>query len=342
MLEILILWALTKRIGSIVEQKGHKSGSYKVLTVVLWFGGEIIGAIVGVMMAGADESAQCLIYIVALGGAAVGAGISYLIADNLAPVRPTSPLPERQRKSAKSFGELCRDLQHDHELSVRCEAAEALGESGNAQAIEPLISALGDKDGSLRSRAVEALGKLGDERAIEPLVRALEDEDFSVRYNAAEALGKIGPEAVPALIQALGDGNKDVRRAAVLALGKIGSGAKGAVPTLIHQALGDGNMDVRRIAAWALGEIGSEAKEAVPTLIQALGDEDKDVRVAAVKALGKIGLEAKEAVPALIQALGDEDWSVRWRAAEALKAITGQDLGEDTARWQQWWERQRQ
>jgi len=92
MLEILVLWTLTKKIGNIVEQKGRKSGLYKVLTVVLWFGGEITGAILGVILTGADESAQCLIYIIALLGAAVGAVIAYLIANSVSPVGPTSPL----------------------------------------------------------------------------------------------------------------------------------------------------------------------------------------------------------------------------------------------------------
>ena len=91
MLEIIALMALTKRIGSIVEQKGHKSRWYKVLTVVLWFGGELTGGILGLIVAGADESAQCLIYLFALLGAAVGAVIAYSIANSLSPIGPPPP-----------------------------------------------------------------------------------------------------------------------------------------------------------------------------------------------------------------------------------------------------------
>jgi hypothetical protein len=89
MLEILLLTALTRQIGGIVEQKGYKSGSYKILTVVLWFGGEILGAIIGAIMTAGEESAQCLIYLVALVGAAAGAGIAYSIANNLAVIGPS-------------------------------------------------------------------------------------------------------------------------------------------------------------------------------------------------------------------------------------------------------------
>lgn len=89
MLEILALYALTTRIGVIVEQKGHKSGGYKLMTVAFWFGGEIFGAIIGSLMAGGGESAQCVIYLVALTGAAAGAGIAYSIANNLPVVGPS-------------------------------------------------------------------------------------------------------------------------------------------------------------------------------------------------------------------------------------------------------------
>lgn len=89
MLEILALYALTTRIGVIVEQKGYKSGTYKLMTVGFWFGGEIVGAIVGSLMAGGGESAQCVVYLVALIGAAAGAAIAYSIANNLPVVGPS-------------------------------------------------------------------------------------------------------------------------------------------------------------------------------------------------------------------------------------------------------------
>jgi hypothetical protein len=91
MIEILVIWVLAKRIGNIVEEKGRKSGWHKVLAVVLWFGGEIIGAIIGAIVVGADESAQCLVYLFALLGAAAGAGIAFLIANNLSPVVSPGP-----------------------------------------------------------------------------------------------------------------------------------------------------------------------------------------------------------------------------------------------------------
>ena len=80
MIEILVLIALTKKIGSIVEAKGRKSGWYKVMAVVFWFGGEVIGALIGASLSSGDTLAT---YAIAIVGAAIGAGAAYLIANGL-------------------------------------------------------------------------------------------------------------------------------------------------------------------------------------------------------------------------------------------------------------------
>ena len=46
--------------------------------------------------------------------------------------------------------------------AIQCNAAVALGELGDARAVEPLITSLKNTDSSVRCYAVEALGKLGD------------------------------------------------------------------------------------------------------------------------------------------------------------------------------------
>jgi hypothetical protein len=89
MLEILVLIALTSRIGKIVEAKGYKSGKYKWMTAGLWFGGEILGAMVGALMMGGNQSGSCALYIVALIGAGIGAAISNSIATGLPVIGPS-------------------------------------------------------------------------------------------------------------------------------------------------------------------------------------------------------------------------------------------------------------
>jgi HEAT repeat protein len=133
-----------------------------------------------------------------------------------------NPCSCRPRGTLVSLGDvraletLITPLEHQAP-AARQEAAQMLGELGEAQleeplmtaVVEPLIVALGDEDSGVRASAAQALGMLGDVRAVEPLVAALKDKDgWWVRPTAAKALGKIAAltgdeQAVEALIAAL-------------------------------------------------------------------------------------------------------------------------------------------
>lgn len=63
-------------------------------------------------------------------------------------------------------------------------------------------------------------------------------------------------------------------------------------------------------------------------------DENLDVRLAAVEALGKI--PSTESVSALAVALKDRDPALQYAGVQSLKAISGQDLGNDVKAWQQY------
>ncbi|MEA5545177.1 HEAT repeat domain-containing protein, partial [Limnoraphis robusta CCNP1324] len=73
-------------------------------------------------------------------------------------------------------------------------AASALGNIGNAEAVKPLIAALNDSESDVRSNAASALGNIGNAEAVKPLIAALNDSESDVRSNAASALGNIGDE----------------------------------------------------------------------------------------------------------------------------------------------------
>ena len=89
MLEIFLLIKFTNYIGSVVEQKGHRAGKYKGIAVALWFGGEILGAVIGALL---DLGVGT--YLLALLCAAAGA----LIANSIA-----SSLPALESAEAKVF-----------------------------------------------------------------------------------------------------------------------------------------------------------------------------------------------------------------------------------------------
>lgn len=55
MLEIIILYFLTKKIGQMALQKGLKTSAWKIFTVVAWFAGEIVGFIMGFSIFGTQN-----------------------------------------------------------------------------------------------------------------------------------------------------------------------------------------------------------------------------------------------------------------------------------------------
>ncbi|MDB5355676.1 MAG: hypothetical protein JWN24_2129 [Phycisphaerales bacterium] len=92
MLEILLLWHLCKKIGVKLRAKGRSAGGYQAMLVAMWFGGEIIGAIIGVVVMGGGAGA----YLFAILGAAAGAVAAFVIVNSVAPLeidRPTGGFP---------------------------------------------------------------------------------------------------------------------------------------------------------------------------------------------------------------------------------------------------------
>jgi len=193
--------------------------------------------------------------------------------------------------------------------------------------VDPLIAVLKDGNKDKRKGAIKALGEIGDARAVEPLITALKDKVAYVRKVAAEALGKVGDaRAVEPLVVAL----KDYNQGAVEALDRLGwqpdMGEHGAWYWVIKQdwtkcleigahamepliaALGDRDNSVRRSAAEVLSKIGdSHAVEPLIQLFKDVGYEVKSLKdcenwnasALALRMLyqtGKLGIEAKQAI----------------------------------------------
>jgi hypothetical protein len=73
MLEILLLYGLGKNIAEKAENQGRGGALFVIILIVLWFLGEIVGAVVGMIVTGEKLYA----YLFALIGAAVGAVLAY-------------------------------------------------------------------------------------------------------------------------------------------------------------------------------------------------------------------------------------------------------------------------
>lgn len=72
------------------------------------------------------------------------------------------------------------------------EAAEALGQIGDARAVEPLAQALKDEDEDVRKEAVRALRKIGDTRAVEALSQAVQVNLYVYVYGSGSVSASVG------------------------------------------------------------------------------------------------------------------------------------------------------
>jgi HEAT repeat protein len=236
---------------------------------------------------------------------------------------------------------------------IRGIAADALGEIGDARAIDPLIAGLNDKPSyHLPWAATKALAKFGSP-AVERLIGMMKDRTTDAGNTSVEALGKVGKlleddalrvRCMESLIEVMKDEDKKVRQDAALALGQIGARLENAalrartVEQLIDVSRDEDNM-VRQNAVWALGEtsarLGDDALRirTVERLFDALKDEDNKIRQNAVTALGWMSASLKDTVRdrtvgLLIAALKDKDPKVCKNSAESLGKIGAQQAFE--------------
>ena len=213
-----------------------------------------------------------------------------------------------------------------HTITIRKNAAWALGLTRDKRATRPLLSQLETQNSDLKREIILALKKISDKETI-PFLNAivLNDEDPFVRYDAARALGEIrDSDSVYTLIKALeNDRNWMVKAACACALGRIGSNK--AVSALKSLLITDAETEAswaRKTASWALAEIGEGATE---SLVSALRDNEKSTRRRASWALTQIG---EPAIPHLMRTLRDTNKFARLRSAIVLgwigseKAVT--------------------
>jgi HEAT repeat protein len=229
---------------------------------------------------------------------------------------PSLGPPDVARCKAKGdIAGLKKALTYTRDWRVRAAAAEALVETGAADALEALIEALADENWAVRKAAGLAIGQMRDAQALEPFLAALRGQTQEARLLAAEALGQFGDvRAVDPLVGALADRSWDVRAAAARALGAIAD-ARAVSPLMV--AMRESDLGVRDAAAEALVNIGQPAFD---TLGDALDDPSWDVRRTAALALGRLG--DQRATGRLLLALRDnsDPW-LRENAALALGQI---------------------
>jgi HEAT repeat protein len=208
-------------------------------------------------------------------------------------------------------------------------ALDALTRIGDARVAPRVVPLLEDE--LLREAAADALGQLGNEETVEPLAALLNAPDAPTlavtralatlhdRYEQQYGEGAyisdlsraaINPTGAQNLLDALNDSGSEELRPLALVVGWLeGAAVERALTRLL------GHADARGEVIEALVRHGSRVTE---LLVEQLGSEDLEIRKAAVVALGRIG-DAR-AAPALVEVL-DEDPELVIPAADALAKI---------------------
>jgi len=225
---------------------------------------------------------------------------------------PAAPKPDTDENAAPAAEET---------PDVRHAAAAALGKLG-APAVDPLLACLVENDTEVCGRAVDALGQIGDARAVEPLVNLLVKltssetvNGVNVRESLVAALPKLGPPAIAALVPHLQDDDLTTRQSVADVLAELKY-----VPA----------EDADKAAFWVLRKSWDDLVKlgapAVAPLIDALKLDDIDTQNGAAETLGKLG--DRRAVAPLIALLQNGSQEVTANAAAALGLIGDPDALE--------------
>ena len=114
-------------------------------------------------------------------------------------------------------------LESDAPVPAKLIAIDALGHSGDVEAVPPLLEYYNHPSQTVRVTTLQSLGLLRDPRALPAVLLAMTDHDFEVRTQAAIAAGDIGSnDAIPLLDRLLEDDSWWVRYRAAEALYRIG------------------------------------------------------------------------------------------------------------------------
>jgi HEAT repeat protein len=143
------------------------------------------------------------------------------------------------------------------DTDTRLEGLRALGEVGDAKAVEALLAATADPDARVRVKAMDTLANLKAKEATPLLVQQLfmRDTDLATKQRVLACLAKIGDRRATQPIRDFlaRDVEPGVRGNAIFALGEIGDPS--ALPTLEAIAAGGGDDMLRGLALESIRRI---------------------------------------------------------------------------------------
>lgn len=200
------------------------------------------------------------------------------------------------------------ELSTQGEPDLHLFAVRALGRTGDARALTPVVLALGEPSvAHAAARALRRLGRAHRERTCQLLAERIEQQPSAPAILAYARIA--GAEAAATLQRLRRQPDPTLRAAAVEGAAETGEGD----PPL-RLGLSDEAAIVRAAAARALGRLAPTLAE--PLLRLGLGDASAEVRLAAIDAAAESSCQGT--VPQLEQAAGEPDGQVASHAIRAL------------------------
>jgi HEAT repeat protein len=221
------------------------------------------------------------------------------------------------RLQVKSAGVALIKAVNDSNAQVRVASMRALGEIGEARAVQALTDQFtfyGKGEGAWA--ALEALARIAHPSSVPVFKARLSDRDPFLRRASAEGLGRSGDtsEASALEVAAGNDDSEMVRAAMAFALQKLG---RNYVPRLVDL------LDTPRMVPQVQGYLLELGPSLAPTLIPHLQDPDAAIRARIAELLGAFGGDA--ALAALQPLTQDRDREVMNAATRAIERITMRD-----------------
>jgi HEAT repeat protein len=211
--------------------------------------------------------------------------------------------------------------------SVRYGAVNGIAMLGGDTALQLLTKVLRDKDSRIAKIAIEALGQSKNPIAFEPLIQLLNEDNETQNVLAMSALYKLDKEKVFELfLNLLGSEKPWIRRdvASILGFGYI-EHAKQVIEPLIQTALEDPNSRVRGQAVAALSNYKQYDPERIlESVIKAFDDSEEEVITSACYAA--MYIQDNRLKNPLLKFLKHSNHNIRYYSARALGQYNDQEV----------------
>lgn len=249
-----------------------------------------------------------------------------------------------EREKAQACALLIRRLAKEQTGAVAREVHDLRCSTGlqflAVEDVPALIAATHNKDAAVANACYEVLGEIKTPEAEACLRERLDGPRDDVWNTALYSLAGMRPDKAPDVLIELASKPGPERKDLLDDLAKFRDPR--ALQILLAAAR-DPDAAIRREALMRLDNFpGQTAEQALQAGTE---DSDGDCKFWAFTGLSQIGTAAS--VPWLIRVLKQPDADVPYSggserlhedAAGTLSAITGQDFGEDEAKWEQWWQ----